>query len=53
MTLHREMITEAMHDVARGIFDAFDPEYYLAGGTALALCIGHRIGVVVVAGENC
>ncbi len=45
MTLHRETITDAMHDAARGIFDTFDPEYYLAGGTALALRIGHRKSV--------
>lgn len=45
MTLHRETITDAMFDVARGIFDNFDAEYYLAGGTALALRIGHRKSV--------
>ncbi|MBI5913480.1 nucleotidyl transferase AbiEii/AbiGii toxin family protein [Candidatus Azambacteria bacterium] len=42
MTLYRETITDAMYDVARGIFDNFGSEYYLAGGTALALRIGHR-----------
>ena len=36
MTLHREMITDAMYDAARA-FLIPDPEYYLAGGTALAL----------------
>lgn len=45
MMLHRETITDAMHDAARGIFDNFDKEYYLAGGTALALRIGHRKSV--------
>ncbi|MCR4322480.1 MAG: nucleotidyl transferase AbiEii/AbiGii toxin family protein [Candidatus Azambacteria bacterium] len=45
MTLHRETITDAMYDAARGIFDNFDTEYYLAGGTALALRIGHRKSV--------
>lgn len=45
MTLHFETITDAMQDVARGIFENFDTEYYLAGGTALALHIGHRKSV--------
>lgn len=31
-----------MGAVAKGVFDAFDTEYYLAGGTALALRLGHR-----------
>ena len=42
MTLHLETITDAMQSVARGIFENFDAGYYLAGGTALALHIGHR-----------
>ena len=45
MTLHLETVTEAMQNVARGIFEHFDEGYYLAGGTALALCIGHRKSV--------
>lgn len=45
MTLHLETITTAMQNVARGIFENFDAEYYLAGGTALALHIGHRKSV--------
>lgn len=45
MTLHTETITETMHGVARGVFENLDTEYYLAGGTALALHIGHRKSV--------
>ncbi|GEM_PF-1365952 len=45
MTLHFETLTEAMQNVARGVFGHFDKEYYLAGGTALALLIGHRKSV--------
>lgn len=45
MTLHRETITDTMAAVAKTIFDTFDTEYYLAGGTALALHIGHRKSV--------
>ena len=42
MTLHFETITDTMHRVARVIFENLDPEYYLAGGTALSLIIGNR-----------
>ena len=42
MTLHRETITGAMDAIARVIFDKLNHEYYLAGGTALALRLGHR-----------
>lgn len=42
MILHHETITDTMDAVARVIFDTFDNEYYLAGGTALALRLGHR-----------
>ncbi|MBI3634451.1 MAG: nucleotidyl transferase AbiEii/AbiGii toxin family protein [Candidatus Yonathbacteria bacterium] len=45
MMLHFETITTAMQDVARSIFENFDAGYYLAGGTALALHIGHRKSV--------
>lgn len=45
MTLHLETITSAMHAVAKEVFNNFDAEYYLAGGTALALHIGHRKSV--------
>lgn len=45
MMLHRETITDTMHNVARGVFENFDADYYLAGGTALALRIGHRKSV--------
>jgi len=45
MTLHLETVTEAMQNIARGVFEHFDNEYYLAGGTALALQIGHRKSV--------
>lgn len=45
MNLHYETITDTMQKVARVVFENLDPEYYLAGGTALALCIGHRKSV--------
>ncbi|MBI5400613.1 MAG: nucleotidyl transferase AbiEii/AbiGii toxin family protein [Candidatus Yonathbacteria bacterium] len=45
MTLHTETITGTMQRVAGVVFENLDPEYYLAGGTALALCIGHRKSV--------
>lgn len=45
MSLHLNVITSAMNEIAQGIFDGCDPEYYLAGGTALALRIGHRKSV--------
>lgn len=42
MILHKENITEKMDKVAKVIFDTLDKDFYLAGGTALALRIGHR-----------
>lgn len=45
MNLHLETITDTMQKVACVVFENLDPEYYLAGGTALALCIGHRKSV--------
>ena len=42
MILHKENITENMDKVAKVIFDTLDKDFYLAGGTALALRIGHR-----------
>ncbi|MBI2416253.1 MAG: nucleotidyl transferase AbiEii/AbiGii toxin family protein [Candidatus Kerfeldbacteria bacterium] len=42
MKLHATVITSAMKEIAQGIFNDCDPNYYLAGGTALALQIGHR-----------
>ncbi len=43
--LHYNTITEGMQSVSRIIFDTFGDEYYLAGGTALALLIGHRTSI--------
>ena len=45
MTLHIETITSAMHHIARKVFEDIDTGYYLAGGTALALFLGHRKSV--------
>jgi len=45
MNIHQETITEAMRSVSRVVFENLDPEYYLAGGTALALQLGHRKSV--------
>lgn len=42
MTLYTETVTEKMQKVAEVIFNSFDKDFYLAGGTALALRIGHR-----------
>ena len=42
MTFHRETITDPMASIAKVVFDRFDEGYYLAGGTALALRLGHR-----------
>lgn len=43
--IHRETITPAMHDIGRSIYKNIDQNYYLAGGTALALLSGHRESV--------
>ncbi|KKU81464.1 MAG: hypothetical protein UY07_C0017G0002 [Parcubacteria group bacterium GW2011_GWA1_47_8] len=45
MKLHLETITDTMHVVARKVFENLDTDYYLAGGTALALLSGHRKSV--------
>ena len=39
------MITDQMNEVGKIIFDVFSDEFYLAGGTALALQIGHRTSI--------
>lgn len=43
--LYYETITRNMKTVAEVIFSNFDSRFYLAGGTALALQIGHRMSV--------
>ncbi len=43
--LHYETITDSMKDVAGTIFTHLSSDYYLAGGTALALHIGHRLSI--------
>jgi len=40
--LHYDTVTDTMKSLAQIILDNFDAEYYLAGGTALALHVGHR-----------
>lgn len=45
MNLRSVAITPAMNKIAQGIFNGCDSAYYLAGGTALALQIGHRKSV--------
>jgi len=45
MTLHTETVTDTMMAVAKVIFNMLDEAYYLAGGTALALRLGHRKSV--------
>lgn len=44
MSLHLDTITPNMHAIARDVF-SFGEQWYLAGGTALALHIGHRESV--------
>lgn len=43
--IYTETITDKMKEVSNVIFDNFNDKYYLAGGTALALQIGHRESV--------
>ena len=43
--IHKETITEKMTKISQIIFDNFESDYYLAGGTAIALQIGHRKSV--------
>lgn len=45
MTLHREAINGQMTKIARIVSGTMDSDYYLAGGTALALQIGNRKSV--------
>ncbi|MDO8659673.1 MAG: nucleotidyl transferase AbiEii/AbiGii toxin family protein [Candidatus Parcubacteria bacterium] len=42
MNLHLETTSEKMRNVAKLIYNNCDKDFYLAGGTALALEIGHR-----------
>lgn len=45
MRLHTDAVTPQMREVARALSTFLDISYYLAGGTALALRIGHRRSV--------
>ncbi|MCW1930640.1 MAG: nucleotidyl transferase AbiEii/AbiGii toxin family protein [Candidatus Kerfeldbacteria bacterium] len=45
MNLHLTTVSADMREIAQGVFTACDANYYLAGGTALALQIGHRKSV--------
>lgn len=45
MTLHTETVTTAMLSIALRVSTELDSKWYLAGGTALALQIGHRASV--------
>lgn len=45
MSLHKETITESMSRIAKSIHQKLDDAYYLAGGTALSLLLGHRKSV--------
>jgi hypothetical protein len=40
--IHKKVITEAMNTIAEVLYKNLDHDYYLAGGTAIALHIGHR-----------
>lgn len=43
--LYYETVTADMVRISKVIFEAFDSEFYLAGGTSLALQIGHRMSI--------
>ncbi len=43
--IHYDTITEKMRFVGKIINDNLSPEFYLAGGTALSLQIGHRASI--------
>ncbi len=45
MTVYTEAITDEMSSIAKTVFDMLGDEYYLSGGTALALHVGHRKSV--------
>ena len=45
MRLHRETISESMNSIGKSVYDQLDSHYYLAGGTALSLILGHRKSV--------
>ena len=45
MTLHTETVTPAMLSIASRLRTTLDPSWYVAGGTALALHIGHRASI--------
>lgn len=42
MTLHLETISSSMLSIGKTVHEQLDSGYYLAGGTALSLLIGHR-----------
>lgn len=43
--IHTDTISPKMHEIGRMIYARLDSDYYLAGGTALSLRIGHRESV--------
>lgn len=45
MTPHLETVTDEMRRIARALLDNLGDSYYLAGGTALAIRLGHRKSV--------
>ncbi|MFA5792360.1 MAG: nucleotidyl transferase AbiEii/AbiGii toxin family protein [Candidatus Gracilibacteria bacterium] len=42
MKIHSKTISAPMASIGKIIYEKLDPNYYLAGGTALALLLGHR-----------
>jgi hypothetical protein len=40
--IHGDTISPKMHEIGRVVYARLDRDYYLAGGTALSLRIGHR-----------
>lgn len=43
--IHTDTISPKMHEIGKSIFHHVDEDYYLAGGTALSLLVGHRESV--------
>lgn len=43
--IHSDTISPKMHEIGKAVYARLDSAYYLAGGTALSLFIGHRESV--------
>lgn len=43
--IYKKVITEKMDSIAQALYEHLDSSFYLAGGTAIALRLGHRVSV--------